>query len=536
MKSRSKSKLNNKTGLAIIRVSSRQQKDNLSHEVQEKEIREYCTCKGIELVDVIKIIESAKNSEDRIKYKAAIDRARKQGLYNLIFYMYDREARNLTDTEVNEKYARGGIFAIHYVRENQILDENSTESDYMMRDFQAVNNKGFSRRLSAKIVDVQNFKAEDGWYPGNRPPLGYAHIKRKDDEGRELKRGTTIGPDPIDRKVRQVQREYELRAEGLSYPQIHRRMIDEGMISAAKIKSYFLSSIEKRLKNKFYRGKFDWDGVEFQGKHPLIIPKHILDAVDKTFGDKRPIRQIQDDHGILGGGWLKCAECGCNVVYDPKIKIIKDTGERRQYHYYHCTNGKKSHKAPIVTVSEEKIWTGLEQAIEAVSISEGFAKDIADALNETHKNAGEARKREMEGFRAGLSELESREDEVYVDFRKGILDEIGYKRQIQRVREERSRFTRLLEAANNGIDDAYLETAKSILELATNAKLLWKSRSPTERKERLSAILSNQVLDGLNVRYEMKKPFVVLSQMASVENWRPLVEDFRTAVIHFRAA
>jgi hypothetical protein len=64
-----------------------------------------------------------------------------------------------------------------------------------------------------------------------------------------------------------------------------------------------------------------------------------------------------------------------------------------------------------------------------------------------------------------------------------------------------------------------METAKTVLELATSAKSLWISKSPQERRELLDLILSNPILDGLTVRFELKKPFAVLVKMSEKEEW-----------------
>ena len=61
----------------------------------------------------------------------------------------------------------------------------------------------------------------------------------------------------------------------------------------------------------------------------------------------------------------------------------------------------------------------------------------------------------MEGFRSGLKELEKSEDEVYLDLKRGVLDEVGYKRQLTRIRSERQRFTTLF---GSGDKDAHLLT------------------------------------------------------------------------------
>lgn len=66
------------------------------------------------------------------------------------------------------------------------------------------------------------------------------------------------------------------------------------------------------------------------------------------------------------------------------------------------------------------------------------------------------------------------------------------------------------------------ETAKTILELATSAKSLWISKSHQERRDFLDMVLSNPILDGLTVRYELKKPFAVLLKMSEKVEWRAL--------------
>lgn len=78
------------------------------------------------------------------------------------------------------------------------------------------------------------------------------------------------------------------------------------------------------------------------------------------------------------------------------------------------------------------------------------------------------------------------------------------------------------------IDGAYLTTAKKILELAKTAKSLWEERSKEEKRDFLEKILSNRVLEGATVRYELKKPFRIVSEMASFSNWRSLRDNWRT--------
>ena len=96
--------------------------------------------------------------------------------------------------------------------------------------------------------------------------------------------------------------------------------------------------------------------------------------------------------------------------------------------------------------------------------------------------------------------MEEREDRAYDNLETKVLDSDGYKRQMLKIRNERVELTRLLELANHSINDTFMETAKSILELAIDAKTLWKLRSREERLNFLKRVCSNAKLDASTVR------------------------------------
>lgn len=62
------------------------------------------------------------------------------------------------------------------------------------------------------------------------------------------------------------------------------------------------------------------------------------------------------------------------------------------------------------------------------------------------------------------------EDRLYDDLSGGTLDEVAYRRQLQRLRDQRARCTEQLEAANEELDRTYLADAQKLLELAQQAK------------------------------------------------------------------
>jgi len=517
----------NTKAVAFLRISSTRQEGNTSHETQEKEIRAYCEKNGLDLCETITLIESAKDSDKRKKYSKARHQAIRKSITHFVFYIYDRETRNLTDNENNEKLVRQGKIALHYVKENKIIHQESPDSDFFMRDIQAVTNKQYIRSLSTKVIDGMKTKAESGWYPSNRPPLGYMTKPFLDERGRELKRGTTITRDAIEKKVRQVQREFELRAKGYSYQGIRNKVVAEGFIDPLKISAYRDSAIEYRLKNPFYYGRFMWRGVEYQGNHELIIPKTVLNQVEESF-QKRSSKRVMKKGGVFSG-WLNCAvpECGRSIIYDPKQKKMKPTGEMKTYHFYHCSDSRRVH-GKQQNVSEDKIWKQLEPAVESISITRQRAKDIADALNVAHDRACATVRKQIQVYTKILTELEDKEDLLYEDVKAGILDDEAYHRQIKKVRVERRHYTRLLEQAQLNLNGAYRETAQSILELASEAKSLWLSMEPHKRREFLEKVLSNQVLNGKTVEYDLRKPFGTIAKMGGNAEWWAHLGQFRT--------
>lgn len=430
----------NKNAIAIIRLSSGRQADGLSLDVQSDEIKAYCKRLGLKLLEEFSIIESAKDSKKRFKYKDAIRFAEKNKIGNIVFYMADREARNLTDLETNEAKVLKGIFNLHYAKENYIFHRESSDSDMLTRGFTGLINKQYSKNLSTKVNDGMKKKAETGWFPSNHPPLGYVCQKAVDsDTGRIKNRGGIIVLDPIESNKKIVIREFELRANGLSFERIRETIISEGLINPKALSKYHTSVIHRRLKNPFYRGQFVWQDILYEGKHELLIPKNILLKVDESFG-LRPIsiRRDENDYTTLSGGWLKCA-CGCHVVYDPKKKLNRKTQESRTYHYYHCTNGKRLHDSMAgMNVTNDQIWIQLGTAVNDIHLSEQFAKDISDALNQIESKGHATTKKQIELLNVEEALLQTREDKLITMRMDGEIDKSTFDSQLKRIRKDRS--------------------------------------------------------------------------------------------------
>lgn len=108
-----------------------------------------------------------------------------------------------------------------------------------------------------------------------------------------------------------------------------------------------------------------------------------------------------------------------------------------------------------------------------------FGKELTSALNELQTKMATATKREMASYREALVRLDDKESDLYDDFKSGILEERGYRKQVEKIKEQRLHFTGLLEKAQVAINNAGMETVQSTIELAKNA------RTPDERTSRI---------------------------------------------------
>lgn len=513
----------NKRALAIVRRSSSGQKENTSAETQEREIREYSKRHNLDLIKFESIIETAYQADARKKYNALMQFALAQGIKHILFYIGSREARNLTDNEKNERLIKEDKIIIHYVSENKVFDKDSPDSEFLARDILTAVNKNYSRENGTRVRNSYRTKAESGWWPYRHTVLGYIHHKEKDKYGNAIKGTAKIIQNPDSRIVRLVQREFELRTQGYSYDDIREKNLKEGYVPKDLDGKYSRHGIEERLKNSFYWGFFYLkdDPTKYRGKHELIIPSHVLkavEAINNGNGCKRRANRKGED---IFRGWLVCGhpDCQRGITYERKEKVLKSTGEAKVYHLYRCSNSRRIH-AKKVYIGEDKIWEQFEPVVGSITITEDFAKDITAALDETKEKQKAAIRKQMEGFRIELEALRAERGNAVKLFASGKIGESAYNSFIVDIDGREDHFVNELERLNCDISDAGMTAVKRVFELAINAKDLWKTMNREERLDYLKKVCSNPTLDALTIHYHLEKPFARLASWSENKEWR----------------
>ncbi len=499
--------------LGIVRVSSRKQSDNNSPEIQREGIEAYAKALQLELTSVVVIEESAKDSGTRFKFHEALQGARKARIRHLIFWVWDRIARNYTDVERLEEQVREDLFVLHLANDRRVLFAGSTDSEWLTADINTLTSKHYARELRRRAIESMAAKAQEGWYPAH-VPLGYRNVRLTTPDGDLKKRGGTVEIIPEGKKL--VRRMVELRVKGFSLLRIAEQVVQEGIVPPRHMRRFQAknagSRVELVLKDPFYKGEFEWRGKTYRGKHePMLTPQE-WDTLQETFGKKATYTKRRHNGALAG--WLNCADCGCRITYDPKKKP-----SGASFDYYRCANGKHAHER-LVYAREEDIFTQFSEALDAIQVNEKMAAQIAEELNASHGQARKMGQQEAAQGGRALADLDRREDDLYGDLKRGLIDEVAYRRQREHLKAEKERLERQLTAAKEDFGRDYLITARMTLELATKAKSLWISRNGHEKRELLEKLLSNPTLSGKTLRYDLKKPFSVLAEMREKNEWR----------------
>ncbi len=506
----------------FCRVSDIKQNDGYSLAAQEKHGIQYCTEKKFEIIETYSFTETASKSSERKKFSKVLDYLTKTALksknaIHLIVEKPDRLSRNFASKEQIQLLVVAGKLKVHYYKDKRIFDKDCSPAEIFTDDIQTAVSKYHSMNLSRESKKGMIEKASQGWLPG-RAPYGYINHREASLSGNGRGRSTII-PDPNPLMVKMIQRIYELRAvENMSMLNILKKVREENLIPNGKTLSK--TGVEGILDNKFYGGSFDWDEKEYEGKHELIVPREHFRAVHSK--NKKMYSRMPT--GLLSG-FLTCSEplCGCHILYDPKIKKLRTTGEERTYHYYHCSDGKRYHREnneKQKNIAEDKLLEKFKAPVNEISISVELAKAISKALKKAHEKTLQAHKRNIEGYKTAIKQTEQEEDKAYELFSSSGIDEATYKRQVKVIRTKKRKFEDLLEEGQAFITTKFYETSDRILELANNAESLWNQGTKEEKLNFLKDVLSNQKLntsvnslDEVSIEYDLKKPFKELAKI-----------------------
>ena len=431
---------------------------------------------------------------------ARIDKGEADGI---VVWKLSRLSRNPDDAgRIMGMLQRKELKHIRTVDRNWLPEDNVM---MMYVEFGVTNQ--FSRDLSDDTHRGLNDKVDRGWSPKSTLPLGYMHSPFK-------KMGTEeILPDPDRFEI--IQKALKKVAYGELTPvQAREYANDLGLKTRPNkrnpiSKPVSSSTFYRMLLDPFYYGKFEYpknSGNWFDGKHKKAITEEEYEMIQQYRGKKDAPRPQK--HLFPYTGLIKCGECGCSIVIDPKVKVTK-SGSRHEYLYYRCTKSKGGCSQKYL--EKKKMEKQLGAIIEDIKIPESFHEWAIEELEKDLDKDTADRKELTEMAQKGY-------DEAIVqitDLVKGLLakriPEDIYDTTLADLEKDRDKYKKILDATDERIKD-WTTKAKKAFTFAKTAKTRFEEGGLQTKNEILRNLGTNVVITDLKISLEVDAPLMIIKE------------------------
>lgn len=487
-----------KKAVLYARVSStRQEKEGFSIPAQIKFLREYALKNDIEIVGEFVEAETAKKA-GRVEFNRMVDYLQQQEDERIILVeKVDRLYRNLPDYGTIDNIK--GL-EIHFVKENEILSENSRSSIKFMIGIRVLMAKQYVDNLAEESAKGLNERIEQGY--ALYPPLGYMY-------GNDGTHKHAIIKDP-------ERAEYAVRAfnlfvyENLSASSINNILYEEGLRNPGGNK-YADSTIQRMFKNPMYVGDYIYQGKLYpNGKHePLISRKLFQLAQNKLNNANDTTRQHDVEFPYIG--LFRCGVCGCSYTAERKVKP-----SGKEYIYYHCTGkGKIKTCKKDSYINEAKIDKFIAEIFKGLeNIPQSLIKEIKESLKEIHDLKNEYSNTTQDNIYKRIKEIDRMIQNGYKRMLRSNNDMENelWNQTYTELRAEKEQLMDKLSCINKADDDFYKQS-DLILKFCKNASKIFMEATPSEKRTICEIIGSNFTANAKNIDITLYPIFYDIIEM-----------------------
>ena len=251
------------------RFSSSKQHET-SIEAQLKVCYEFCEQNKYNVVGEYIDRALSGRSDERPDFLRMIEDSNKKLFQGIVVYQLDRFARDRYDSAIyKHKLKKNGV-RVYSAKEHISDDASGVAMEGMLETFAEY----YSVELSQRVKRNLKLNAEQGYFNGGYPPLGYktTEIKLGNFTKKKLEIDTLTAP-----IVKEI---FEMRANGTNILDIVKELNSKGY-KTIQGKEFKKNSLQQILKNKRYIGTNIYNDEEFPNTIPAIIDKELFDKVQE---------------------------------------------------------------------------------------------------------------------------------------------------------------------------------------------------------------------------------------------------------------
>jgi site-specific DNA recombinase len=460
----------------LARVSSKAQEDEgYSLDAQLKLLRSYCDSKGLHVVRVFKIAETASKEHGRKVFHEMLTyiSQRKNGVYHLAVEKTDRFTRNFRDSvAIDEWLEQDGDRRLHAVKESLLLHKDAKSDVKFMWNIHVSVAKKYADNLREESMKGWAEKLAQGWRPAPPPP-GY---KRVIVNGKKQH-----APDETTKHL--IQRAFKLYLEpNHSIVSIAAELQLMG-IRSAKGRPYGKSQVQHLLSNPYYIGINRFDGKEYPGAQEPIISRELFDKVQQKMHRGRPV--VLKKHNPVFKNLIHCKNCRGVVTW-----------QLQKGHYYgSCQRGSDVCKGRKLLREDRIEATVIEMLQSLVCPSPEVIEWVAQTMRQQHASDIEGRERMAVSIQSQISRISHMDDKLYDDKLAGEITKQKYEQKHQQFMTQKDDLERELSKIDVHAGQQ-LDQSLVLLELSQKAAELYPRKSPEQKRLIITSLFKSLTFDA----------------------------------------
>lgn len=483
-----------KDAVVFARVSSQEQELGASIDAQLKSVFDYCAQKNLNVVKEFVLTESSTRG-DRKQYQEMLDFVKThKGKIAIIVNCVDRLQRSYKDTPALDDMRKIGKIEVHFLKENLILHKDSTGMEIMFWNMSVLMANNYVLALADNVKRSLNFNWSQGKWQGFAP-IGYKNVL-----GADSKADIVIDEDraPI---IKHLFEEYSKGTHSLkSLLEIAKK---HGLTSR-RVPSKIISRahIQNILTNPFYYGEMRIKGEIKPHIYQPIISKELFDAVQLVMHGKQKneFRITDKELPFMFRGLIKCSTCGGMITSE------QHTTKKGAVHTYLKCNHNKGECHQGLVKESDLIEQLNEQVFNKINIDESFVKDLQEGIKQYLMEEDGLDAMAKKDAKTRLTNLRNKKSRLFDLFLERVCDKQTYDEKMLEIDKE----IRLLEEKNESLNKKTEDIKKMVEDFGfviSNIKNIMNGSIISKKREILKLILSNAVLDGKSLCFDLKKPF-----------------------------
>ena len=491
-----------KTALIYARVSTEEQaEEGQSIETQIRICKKWAKDNDYRIAEIYKDEGKSATNLNRPALQDLLARCKDDvGIDAILVQDTDRLARNTLDHLTIKAVLKKKNIKIISI--SQPMIDDSPEGNLIDTILASVNT--FQSQLTGrKTSKVLEEKAKMGWYPGGRPPLGYMNAENSNPTSTLDKRIVVLNPE-VAPYIKQM---FEMYSTSNYSVKFLANWLNKKGIKSVTGGLMHPSSVDNYLNDRFYVGKFLWNGKTYQGKHEKLIDEGMFNKIQEILGERNQHASRKRIHNFLLSGFAYCADCGGRFWAEYHRKK-----SGKEYEHYLCSKCKTNTYVKVEDLEQQ-----VEKIFQKIELSKEYTKEIMDSalamVKDLRQNTDSENKRLTLKKNKLNSALKDVEDQRFVY--KTITDEkylslsSRYEADIKTIDDELAKLT---------IDKSEkIKELDKLLRLAENIGMAYKEATPAQKRNYLTMFFKKfDVSKGKIVKYHLTNEIKELIENGSV--------------------